>query len=273
MRGTLEPGFSYFSDPRTLESESWFEYERFGIDAELASELALSSPLEKTPMSEAAAEAFYMADSFCNPLQAASAEGYEDIFKILPEEEDRTALQAASAEGNEDVVQILLEEGADVNALSGPDYIALIAASQNGYNRIIQLLLNAGADSNILRGDRNLNALYVAACGGHDQAVLWLLAGGANVDCLGGRESVLQAACTGGYERCVRWLLAGGLLSIKEARTERHYTVLRETAISRLSSNLLLLGLMSIFKVDILEIPYKPPQRLVIIELSSFCST
>ncbi|KAJ7840159.1 ankyrin repeat-containing domain protein [Mycena olivaceomarginata] len=97
-----------------------------------------------------------------------------------------TALQAASAEGYEEIVLALLENGANVNA-EGEEYgTALHAASAMGHNAIVLGLLENGVNVDAKNDD--CTALHVASFMGHDGIVLALLKNGAN----GGPKALLE---------------------------------------------------------------------------------
>ena len=120
------------------------------------------------------------------------------------------ALQAASAQGHEQVVKMLLDKGADVNAQGGHYGNALQAASARGHEQVVKMLLNKGADVNAQGGGYS-NALQAASAGGHEQVVKMLLDKGADVNAQGGRyDNALQAASEGGHEQVVKMLLDAG---------------------------------------------------------------
>jgi hypothetical protein len=129
---------------------------------------------------------------FENALQAASAEGKEQMVKILLDEGAEinkqssslygNALQTASAKGHECIVKILLDEGADVNAQNGYYGNALQAASAGGHREVVRILLENGADVNAQTqqdSGRYRNAIQAASDGGHPEIVQILLGRGA----------------------------------------------------------------------------------------------
>jgi hypothetical protein len=163
---------------------------------------------------------------FENALQAASAEGKEQMVKILLDEGAEinkqssalygNALQTASAKGHECIVKILLDEGADVNAQNGYYGNALQAASAGGHREVVRILLENGADVNAQNGYYG-NALQVASAGGHREVVRILLENGADVNAQTQQDSgryrnAIQAASDGGYPEIVQILLGRGAI-------------------------------------------------------------
>jgi uncharacterized protein len=126
--------------------------------------------------------------------------------------EDQTALMWASAEGYEDIVKLLVDAGADVDARSrtitlakphivdysldlsvwGSNYpttirwpevsgafTALHFAARNGNLEVARVLLDAGADINYAHPEHG-NALLIAVASGHEELALFLLKSGAD---------------------------------------------------------------------------------------------
>lgn len=156
-----------------------------------------------------------------NPLEAASAAGYENIVYILLEygadvnSRDGgyygSPLQAAAARGCTSIVRMLLEHGADANSQGGYYGTALEASSGGGYDQIVISLLEAGADPNISGGGYYGTPLQAAADRGHGRIVELLLDNGADVNAQGGYYGTpLQAAAAGGYADIVMCLIRSG---------------------------------------------------------------
>ncbi|KAM0717635.1 hypothetical protein Q7P37_007487 [Cladosporium fusiforme] len=145
---------------------------------------------------------------FKNGLQAASANGHEDVVRLLLDGgaafnvqggRDGTALQAASLCGHARVVELLLEVGADVDTRGGPYACALSAASASGHELVVQILLDAGADVNI-RDERSRNALEWASIGGHFRVAQELIRHGAHPV-----TSVVADGIIEGQRQLVKW--------------------------------------------------------------------
>ncbi|KAK3378799.1 hypothetical protein B0T24DRAFT_568404 [Lasiosphaeria ovina] len=152
-----------------------------------------------------------------NALQAASAEGHQEIVKLLLAKDVDVnaqgglygnALQAASAEGHQEIVKLLLAKDADVNAQGGLYGNALQAASAEGHQEIVKLLLAKDVDVNA-QGGLYGNALQAASAEGHQEIVKILLAKDADVNTQGGYHgNALQAASARGHQEIVKILLA-----------------------------------------------------------------
>jgi hypothetical protein len=158
------------------------------------------------------------------PLYYAAQLGLRTIVRLLldagAEAQDgcfENALQAASAEGKEQMVKILLDEGAEINKQSSALYgNALQTASAKGHECIVKILLDEGADVNAQNGYYG-NALQVASAGGHREVVRILLENGADVNAQTQQDSgryrnAIQAASDGGYPEIVQILLGRGAI-------------------------------------------------------------
>ncbi|CAN9395659.1 unnamed protein product [Alternaria alternata] len=89
------------------------------------------------------------------------------------------ALQAASANGHEEVVKLLINAGASVNAQGGLCGNALQAASAGGHKRVARTLLTAGAVVNT-QGGAYINAVHHALLHANETMIGILLERGAN---------------------------------------------------------------------------------------------
>jgi hypothetical protein len=158
------------------------------------------------------------------PLYYAAQLGLRTIVRLLldagAEAQDgcfENALQAASAEGKEQMVKILLDEGAEINKQSSALYgNALQTASAKGHECIVKILLDEGADVNAQNGYYG-NALQAASAGGHREVVRILLENGADVNAQTQQDSgryrnAIQAASDGGYPEIVQILLGRGAI-------------------------------------------------------------
>ena len=79
-------------------------------------------------------------------------------------------LQAASAEGHNDIVELLLNKGANVNAQGGFQGNALSAASTGSHEKAVQLLLDKGAIVKVQGGPYG-TALQAALTLGHEKVI------------------------------------------------------------------------------------------------------
>lgn len=124
-----------------------------------------------------------------NALNAASSEGYHDIVRTLLEvgadasafdSNYGNALQAAALRGHGDIVRTLSESGCDVNAEGGMRGTALVCAASTGQIHILEMLLKMGTP----QGDNQntANAVLAATAKGHEHAIEFLVAKGANLD-------------------------------------------------------------------------------------------
>jgi ankyrin repeat protein len=175
--------------------------------------------LAKVIICEEQADVNAQGGPYGNALQAASANGKEEVVRLLLEKGANVnaqgglcgnALQAASANGKEGDVRLLLEKGANVNAQGGLFGNALQAASADGKEEVVRLLLENGADVNAQGGPFS-SALQAASANGKEEAVQLLLENGANVNAQGGLYgNALQAASANGKEEIVRLLLEKG---------------------------------------------------------------
>jgi ankyrin repeat protein len=109
------------------------------------------------------------------PLTAAATHDWITTFQILIDAGANvnnkggmyaTALQAAAAEGNEEIVRVLLEHGAEPNIVGGKFGTALQAAYASGYYLVISELLKAGASVHLGGGQygRSLSAALENSC-------------------------------------------------------------------------------------------------------------
>lgn len=91
------------------------------------------------------------------------------------------ALQTASAEGEQEIIRLLLEKGADVNAQGGYYSNALQAASWRGHQEIVRVLLEMGAEVNAQGGEYG-SAFQAASRAGHKSIVAILSTAGSVVN-------------------------------------------------------------------------------------------
>jgi hypothetical protein len=111
------------------------------------------------------------------PLMLASANGHEEIVKLLPSRNDvdigtqdldgETALFAVSRNGREGIVRLLCRNDVDIYKKDSCCQIALFAASENGHQGIGKQLLS-GNDVNInTQNSEGETALFAASKRGH----------------------------------------------------------------------------------------------------------
>ena len=125
-------------------------------------------------------------------LQAASAQGYEEVADLLLIHGARTdliggyfdnALQAACVAGNVPITRMLLSHGADATRIGGVCGNAMLAAVGGKNETIIDLLLGLGVSVNEKRGNVTyplIYALYLKEWDGRDSFVHHLLVRGAD---------------------------------------------------------------------------------------------
>lgn len=111
------------------------------------------------------------------------------------------ALQAASANGHNNVVKILLGANAQVNINGGKYGYPLVAASNRGHLKIVQRLLDKQANIRASHPSYG-TALHTALKRGHSEIVKLLLEKGAVAD-----ESAVEIAAAAGNHYAVRLLL------------------------------------------------------------------
>jgi ankyrin repeat protein len=160
-------------------------------------------------------------------LDIAISQGHENIVQCLLDRGARTEsrlqpagyqpfsfpLEAACEAGNENIVRMLLDHGADISDNSNN---GLHWAAVNGHHSVVKLLLE-----NLLRPAAPLGQFHLpprletplelAAAGGHEETVRFLLDNGAEVDYSskdGG--TALFAAVENSHEGTVRLLLEAG---------------------------------------------------------------
>jgi ankyrin repeat protein len=148
--------------------------------------------------------------SECSDTRSNQSDSLEPNEEPMPHDTHYSnALQAASAQGYKAVVRLLLDKGADVNVQCGQYGNALQAASYGGHEAVVRLLLSKDADVNA-QGGMYGNALQAASAGGHEHeaVVRLLLDKDADVNAQGGHYgNALQAASAKGHKAVVRLLL------------------------------------------------------------------
>ncbi|VUC23020.1 unnamed protein product [Clonostachys rosea] len=187
--------------------------------------------------------AVYGPGIYATALEAASAEGHEEVVRLLLDHGakidngnqsslymasrnnheaivelllkkgidadaagrfSKSPLQVASSRGHHGVIQLLLDHGANIDLISEDGQTAIGAASSRGLEATIQLLLRRGGDINANRGI----ALEAALEAGHEDAVRLLLDRGARINIQ--RKSLLALASEGGHEAIIHTLLDKG---------------------------------------------------------------
>ncbi len=126
------------------------------------------------------------------------------------------ALIAAARDGQAEAVRLLLAEGADPGSLRGNE-TALLAASRGGHAEVVDLLLERDAPAAMRHAAacHGLDALMIAAYGGHTQAVRSLSARGGFDET--SRARALELAALEGHAETVSLLIAAGVSSREEA--------------------------------------------------------
>ncbi|KAB5536158.1 hypothetical protein GE09DRAFT_1176634 [Coniochaeta sp. 2T2.1] len=217
-----------------LRGISWQDWTDLALASYLALRLVVKDILAKEEISIDTQGGLYG-----TALQAASAEGHNDIVEMLLDmgadvnaQGGRygTALQAAAAEGykemaastegHKEIVEILLGRDASVNTQGGRYRTALQAASAYGHKEIVEILLDEGADVHA-QGGRYRTALQAASAEGHKEIVEILLDKGADVHAQGGRyRTALQAASAEGHKEIVEILLGNGAGDVAQGSYE-----------------------------------------------------
>ncbi|KAJ7111254.1 ankyrin repeat-containing domain protein [Mycena epipterygia] len=167
-----------------------------------------------------------------SPLQAACAEGYTDIVRLLiqngadvnRENSAPSALSFACDRGDTETVSLLIEQGAHVNTNNlNYGFLSFLIfpklrgsplhiASSQGFMVIVQILLENGADIN--SADRNhASALCTASAHGQMEMVQFLIENGANANASAGLLGLtaLQAASNKGHTEIVEFLIEKGV--------------------------------------------------------------
>ncbi|CAN5667763.1 hypothetical protein BH23GEM9_BH23GEM9_30460 [soil metagenome] len=87
----------------------------------------------------------------------------------------RTALFAPSFDGNEEMIQLLIDAGAAVDQTDVNDWQPVHAAAAAGRLGALKRLVSQDASSHVPGGPSGVTPLHVAAAGGRDEIVAWLL--------------------------------------------------------------------------------------------------
>ena len=150
--------------------------------------------------------AFFGHGSVCRVLLANGADlEARDI-------ENRVALHHASSQGHSQVAKLLLNCGAKVGAVATwLKQTSLHMAASNGHGLVCRILLENGADSEA-RDQVGQTALHDASLRGFDEAVHFLLRGGAKVGAIDEKtdSTALHLAAMGGHCNIVRTLIEQG---------------------------------------------------------------
>jgi ankyrin repeat protein len=149
-------------------------------------------------------------------IQAAAAEGYQDIVETLIQAkadvnivggEYGIAIQAAAAGGHQNIVETLIQAKADVNIVEGEYGTAIQAAAAGGDQNMVETLIQARADVNIVGGMYG-TAIQAAVARGHRNIVETLIQARADVNIVGGKYgTAIQAAAVMGYQDIVEMLI------------------------------------------------------------------
>ena len=145
------------------------------------------------------------------PLQCAAVMGDRDLAQRLVRAgaEFGDALHDAIERGHREIVGDLLESGASLDAKDSTGFTAIQIAARCGQSEMVQLLLLKGASKD---GSEGLTPLYLAAHFGHVDAVLALLAAGADVNLRRSlvKRPAIQVSAQNGHVDIVRALLERG---------------------------------------------------------------
>eukprot|EP00939_MAST-03C_sp_MAST-3C-sp1_P002503 g2503.t1 len=119
-----------------------------------------------------------------------------------------TPLMYASSLGHTEIVKQLMRRGADAKMQANDGATALIFAATRGFVDTIRALIPASDIDETTSGDDPLSAISTAAYGGHVNAVVALMEGGASLENpLDDSAMPLMAAASAGYGDVVQVLL------------------------------------------------------------------
>ncbi|KAL6355474.1 hypothetical protein LRP88_11065 [Fusarium phalaenopsidis] len=125
-----------------------------------------------------------------------------------------TCLQAAAASGNAKMVELLLQLGADVDSPASPERggrTPLQASIESGHKRVSAILIERGANLNLPPSvEAGSSALGFAIANHNRDLVHSLLAGGADPNGCGGKQTPLGIATSPGVLDIVCCLLGAG---------------------------------------------------------------
>lgn len=139
-------------------------------------------------------------------LMKALLESLSDV--VLGDDFWDDVLQAASANGHEDIVRALLRRGTSASGQCDSWNVPIIRAATNGHYDIVQIMLDQRVDPNT-ENPAGYTAIHLAAAGGHDEIVSKLLRHGGDPNKKSRRgEDALQMATKCGHAAVVRVLLA-----------------------------------------------------------------
>jgi ankyrin repeat protein len=158
------------------------------------------------------------------PLMMACGEGYMGVLKVLLEhvgpeafqetdEDGRTALHYAALGGHGETMTFLLELGAQANSKAEDGKTPFMMACEAGWVSVARVLQHMGAlefQQAVQETDNNgMTALHLAANGGHEEAVAFLISQGAQCSSrtVGGGITALMLACGQGRLGVVYLLL------------------------------------------------------------------
>lgn len=160
-------------------------------------------------------------------------------MSTVEDKTDRTPFLLAALSGNEDIASYLMANGAEHTTAAGNDIMGLHVAAMTGQLGLLRKLVDAGSDVHATLRDEKRNSLMLAAAGGFDDIVKFLLSRGARINDRDyeGETALCQAIKHGHSSTCGLLFAAGadihsetsnGMSAIHLAAKNGYLDILRE---------------------------------------------